>query len=380
MLRETWVEVDLDCIVENFTRMRERVGASLLVVVKANAYGHGAVAVSRALERAGVAMLGVAFAGEAAELRGNGIESPILVMGHSSSAEIEHCVRMGVDVAVSTPTDIKSCARAALATGRLANVHLEVDTGMGRLGVFAGSVLECARLIASLPGVQFRGLFTHFASADQPDLRDAEAQLAAFASCVQELEELSLRPPKVHCANSPAALRLPAARFDMVRVGITIYGLSPEAWYKPPIELRPALVWKARLASVRELPAGHGVSYGSEFRLARDGKIGVLPVGYSDGFRRSPKGVNSVLIRGQEFGIAGRVCMDLCMVDLGTACDFEPGAECVLLGAQGGASLSAFELARRWETNQYDVISSIASRVPRHYLSSNTAPSNPAST
>ncbi|MDQ3701032.1 MAG: alanine racemase, partial [Chloroflexota bacterium] len=374
--RATWMEVDLGAIAGNLARLREIVApAAVLAVLKADAYGHGAVRVARTAVQHGAAMLGTAVLSEAATLRSGGITAPILVMGYTPAWQARDVVRLDVAVCLSSldaSLDLAhSLSRAALALQRpAAAVHLKVDTGMHRLGLRPEDVVPFARQVAALSGVRIEGLFTHCATADAADLGYAREQLQRFQDVLASWMAAGLpRPRYVHAANSAAALRLPEARFDLVRPGIALYGLQPSEAAPLPEGFRPALALKTQIAHVHDLPAGEPVSYGNTWVTPRPSRIGVLPLGYADGLRRAPATWGDVLIRGQRAPLVGRVCMDMCMVDVTDIAGARPGDEVVLIGEQGGGRITAEEVATRLGTINYEVVCQILARVPREIVS-----------
>lgn len=372
----TWVEVDLAATQNNLRRMKALTRTRVMAVVKANAYGHGAVEVARAAASAGADWLGVARAPEGLALRAGGDAPgrvstlPILVLGYTPPDLAAEAIGADLTLAVFDVEDAKAYAAAARALGRRARVHVKVDTGMGRLGVLPEDAVEFTRAARALEGVEVDGVFTHFAGADVADPSSARRQLAEFETVLAALDESGLRAqgaPLVHAANSAAAIALPAARYDLVRMGIALYGLHPSGDVPCPPGFVPALAWKAIVTQVKTLPAGHGISYGSEYVTKETETIAVIPVGYADGFRRVPKNVNEVLIHGQRAPVRGRVCMDQIIAGVSHIPDVRAGDEVVLVGKQGGETMSAEEVARRWGTINYDVTSGIMARVPRVY-------------
>jgi alanine racemase len=261
---------------------------------------------------------------------------------------------------------VEAASSLAQQTGEPARLHLKVDTGMSRLGVQPEHAVHLARLIARTPGVVFEGLFTHFARADEPDSTATKEQEDHFQSVILELESLGLRPAFVHAANSAASLSRPSAWLDLVRAGISLYGLRPSPLTPFPPELRPALSWKTVLSQVKVLPAGRGVSYGHLYTTSGQERIGTLPAGYADGFRRVAG--NQVLIGGRRAPVIGQVCMDQVMVQLDEIQAAQPGDEVVILGKQGGEQISAEEIGERWGTINYEVVCGIGVRVPRIYI------------
>jgi len=369
--RPAWIEIDEGALANNVRQIRRLIGPQRLLagVVKANAYGHGAIPVARQILAAGADRLAVATLSEALELRTAGIDAPILVLGYTPPRQAAEVVRAGVTATVYDVETAQALAEAAAQQGVRAAVHVKVNTGMNRLGLDpedAPAFLEALRAMATL---EAEGVFTHFATSDT-DRAFALVQAARFGAMIAALEAAGLRPPLVHAANSAATLTLPETHFDMVRCGIALYGLDPDEEMTPlPAGFRPVLSWKAEVAQVRTLPPGAGVSYGLEFVTRRSSTLAVIPVGYADGFPRRPLTWGGVLIHGKEAPIVGRVCMDQSLVDVtDIAAAGEPvrqGDLVVLIGRQGEAAISAEEAARRIGTINYDVVSRILARVPR---------------
>jgi alanine racemase len=366
MTHLTWVEIDLGAITRNTQRLVAlAAGAQLMAVVKANAYGHGAAAVGRAALAAGAAWLGVARAGEGLDLRAAGVGGPVLVLGYTPPALAAEALAAGLSLTVFDLESAAAYAALGRSQGRPARVHVKVDSGMGRLGVLPEAGLELLRALGRLEGLVVEGLFTHLAASDVADPAFTHKQVSVFAGMVDGLTAAGLRPRYVHASNSAAAIAHPAARFDLVRSGIVLYGLDPSDDVPCPPGCEPALAWKASVAQVKTLPAGHGVSYGPEYTTPAPETVAVLPVGYADGYRRVPKNVNQVLIGGTRAPVRGRVCMDQIVVGVSGVPGVRQGDEVVLLGRQGGEQMSAEALARRWGTINYDVTSGILARVPR---------------
>ncbi len=369
--RPAWIEIDEGALANNVRQIRRLIGPQRLLagVVKANAYGHGAIPVARQILAAGADRLAVATLSEALELRTAGIDAPILVLGYTPPRQAAEVVRAGVTATVYDVETAQALAEAAAQQGVRAAVHVKVNTGMNRLGLDpedAPAFMEALRAMATL---EAEGVFTHFATSDT-DRAFALVQAARFGAMIAALEAAGLRPPLVHAANSAATLTLPETHFDMVRCGIALYGLDPDEEMTPlPAGFRPVLSWKAEVAQVRTLPPGAGVSYGLEFVTRRSSTLAVIPVGYADGFPRRPLTWGGVLIHGKEAPIVGRVCMDQSLVDVtDIAAAGEPvrqGDLVVLIGRQGEAAISAEEAARRIGTINYDVVSRILARVPR---------------
>lgn len=368
--RPTWVEIDLSAIANNTRQVKSLVGSavSIMASLKADAYGHGALKVARTVLLNGASMLGVATVSEAAPLREAGINAPILVFGYVPPWQMREAVRLGLTITLYARESAQALSRAALALKRTVNVHVKVDTGMGRLGIRAERIEEIVALmqeVQALPRLGLEGIFTHFAIADSVDLTHARMQLSRFLDVLEAVERRGLLPPLVHAANSAALLKLPEARFTMVRPGVALYGLDPSEEVRLPGGFRPALSFKTQVAQVKDIPAGESIGYGGTYVAEEATRIAVLPVGYADGFRRGPTNWGTVLIHGQEAPIVGRVCMDQCMIDVSEIAQVRAGDEVVLIGQQGQTSLSAERVAQRLGTSNYEVVSAILARVPR---------------
>ncbi|HEX8682547.1 MAG TPA: alanine racemase [Ardenticatenaceae bacterium] len=368
--RPTWIEVDLSAIAQNARRLKELVGpeVALLAVMKADAYGHGAVKVAQTALNNGASWLGVAAFPEAQLLRDAGIDAPLLVMGYTPPWQARAALRLDLRVTLFSLDVARALSKAAVALEREARVHIKVDTGMHRLGLFPGEVLPFIRSIRDLPGLIVEGLFTHFSVADAGDEFYREytrEQLRRFQTLLDELKAAGVHTPIVHAANSAATLTVPEARFDMVRPGIALYGLAPSPEVPLPSGFRPALSWKTQVAQVKELPPGSYVSYGATYRTEEACRIAVIPVGYADGFRRAPANWREVLVRGQRAPLVGRVTMDQTMIDVTAIPGVRQGDEVVLIGPQGNDRITAEEVAERLGTIPYEVVSEILARVPR---------------
>jgi alanine racemase len=360
----TWTEIRLSAIEHNLHQIQAEAGVSVMAMVKANGYGHGAVQVSRAALHAGAVWLGVARFSEAMVLREAGITAPILLMGMIMPGEIEQAIAERVTLNVYSYESADLLRTRAREIGKPVAAHLKIDTGMGRLGVFPEEAVGLAQYAVEGGWVHLDGLFSHFAMADIYGNDLTHVQIERFKTALNSLNEAGIQPRWVHLSNSAGALTVPDARFNLVRPGTAMYGIWPSAGAPNAGGLEPALAWKASLASSKALPAGWGVSYGQEYHLDQDEIIGVLPVGYADGFRRMPG--NEVLIGGRRQPIRGRVCMDLCMLHLPEAMPM--GAEIVIIGQQDKESIRAEEVGSRWKTGAIDVTSTIAARVPRIYV------------
>jgi alanine racemase len=360
-----WLEIDRGAIIENVNQLLKLTGVRLMAVVKANGYGHGITEVVRIAVSAGATYCGVARVEEAFELRRAGIEAPILVLGYTPDKNLVDAIGRNVSLTIFHPEQVEALSAAASVAGRPAIVHVKVDTGMSRLGAPPALAYQLLGRLTETSGVEVEGIFTHFARADEPDDPTTTLQERKFLDLLAEIEVAGLRPPITHAANSAAALTRSSTHLDMVRIGIALYGLNPSPAVPLPDGFRPALTWKAHLTHVQKYPAGTGVSYGHIYKTRGEERIGVVPVGYGDGYRRV-KG-NTVLIHGRHVPVVGRVCMDQLMVRLDDVPQAEVGDEVVLLGYQGDKHLYAEEIAACWETINYEVVCGLGARVPRVY-------------
>jgi alanine racemase len=360
----TWVEIDLGAIENNLRSISQLSGTQVMAVVKANGYGHGAVPAARAAIRGGAVWCGVARLEEALELRKAGLDCPILLLGYTPPARFAEAILNHISITIWDADQARTLAAAGLRVGEPARAHIKVDSGMSRLGVQAE---EAPQFVATLPtqGLLLEGLFTHFARADESDLSSVQAQEQRFGLAIEALEAAGALPAWVHASNSAASLTRTSSKYKMVRAGIAIYGLHPSGQCMLPDSFLPALSWKTVLSQVKLLPPGRGVSYGHTYVTQNQERIGTLPVGYADGFRR--KAGNIVLVGGKRVPVIGRVCMDQVMVQLDSVPDAKSGDEVVLIGRQGEAKLAAEDLAANWGTINYEVVCGIGARVPRLY-------------
>jgi alanine racemase len=369
-------EIDLAAVRANVRALRDRTpGAALMAVVKSDAYGHGAVPCARAAVAAGATWLGTATPEEAFALRDAGLSPEqvrIMCWLWTPGGPWQKAIEADLDVSVSGTWALEEVREAARAAGRPARVQLKADTGLGRNGCqhadWAGLVTEALR--AEAEGlIRVTGLWSHFACADEPGHPSIAAQLDRFREMVAHAERLGVRPEVRHIANSPAALTLPEARFDLVRSGIALYGISPSAEIGTPVDLglRPAMTLSASLALVKRVPGGHGVSYGHHYVTPGPTTLGLVPVGYADGIPRHASGTGPVLIGGKWRTVAGRVAMDQFVVDLGGD-EPEVGSEVVLFGPGDRGEPTAEDWAQAAGTIAYEIVTRIGTRVPRVYL------------
>lgn len=372
VMRASRAEIDLTALAGNVASFRRHVRreTEIMAVVKAGGYGHGAGQVATAALGAGATRLGVAYVEEGVQLRQAGLKVPILVMGTPFADQAELFFNHGLTPTVYNEEQALVFSREACRRGTPLNVHVKVDTGMGRIGVFPPrEAVELIARLAEVPGLGIEGLFTHFATADEADLSFARQQLTLFQELLSALDKRDLRPPLVHAANSAAAIVLPESWFDLVRVGISLYGCYPSGEMdRKGIILEPVMSLKSRVAHVKNVPAGTTISYGKTHITPQATRVATIPLGYADGYNRLFSNRGEVLIRGKRHPVIGRVCMDQFMVDTGKDPAITRGDEVVIMGRQGGEEISADEIATALQTISYEVLCAVSKRVPRHYL------------
>jgi alanine racemase len=378
-----WAEIDLAAIAHNIRELRRitRPQAELMVAVKANGYGHGATAVARTALANGANQLGVARIEEGIELRRAGIDAPILVFGYTPAHLVPEMIAHDLMASVFSLESARAMHAAVPGNATLV-IHPKVDTGMGRLGLLPdaqrcrldgaaeglGAIDEVAG-IANLDRLRLDGLWTHYASSDEKDKTYTRMQLEAFNGFARQVEERGISIRCRHSANSGAIIDLPETHMDMVRAGISVYGLYPsQDVNQGRIDLQPAMTLKARIVHLKTVPAGTRISYGGTWQAPKDTAIATIPVGYGDGYSRGLSNRGEMLVNGQRAPIVGRVCMDLTMIDVGHIASVAIGDEVVLIGRQGEATISAEAVAAAVDTINYEVTTSLTSRVPRVFL------------
>ncbi len=370
MPRPTVAEIDLAAVVHNLRALRAHITPRVEVMgmVKADAYGHGAVAVGRALTLEGVRRLAVAVVEEAVALHDAGVAGRLLVLGAPSERQAEEIAGYGFECVLSEMAFARALDRVARRMERRVPVHVKFDTGMGRIGFRMERAEEIVAEIARMPGLQLEGVMTHFAVADELGGEAyTRAQIRAFHALRKRILAARIRPPLWHCANSGATFLYPSAHMDCVRPGIALYGSYPSEEVPHFADLRPAMTLKTRIAQVRDLPPGATISYGRTCCLARRSRIAVLPIGYADGYSRANSNRSQVLVRERRAPVVGRVCMDMMMVDVTDIPDAAPNDEVVLYGRQGVAEIPIHEVARNIGTISYEIMTSVGFRVPRVY-------------
>jgi Alr-MurF fusion protein len=346
--------------------LKEMVGekVALMAVVKADAYGHGAVAASRTALANGAQYLAVASVSEALTLREAGIRAPILVLSYTSSYNVLQAIRQDITVTVYDLELAQDYDQFAREVGGRLRVHVKIDTGMGRLGVMPEDAVSFFRHMTTLRYLDVEGIFTHFSMADEDPAYTAE-QIKTFKNVLSPLRAAGFNFKYIHAANSAAILAAKDSWFDLVRAGVAMYGLSPSDTVPVPENFQPVMSWKTVIAQVKTLPPGSPVGYGQTYHTRGEERIAVIPVGYADGFRRKPQNWQQVLVRGQFAPVVGRVSMEKTTINVTHIPDVTIGDEVVLLGKQGENQITAEEVARWLGTNNYEVVCNVLARIPR---------------
>ena len=371
-MRSTVATIDLDALAWNYQALRSRIGnAQMLAMVKANAYGHGMVGVSRVLEHLGVEMLGTAFVSEARELRTAGITVPIMVLTQVEPHEAEEAIELNLVLVVGDLSQARALAVAARERGAVANVHVYVDTGMCRDGVRAHDAAAFVRELQSVEGLSCTGVCTHFATADDPHNPFLREQLSTFQHVIEQCADVGCSFASVHAANTGALWQMSDTHFTMVRPGLSLYGYATDQ--SPVVPLRPVMRVSSTVVSLRRVWPGDTVSYGRRYMVTEEATIATVPIGYGDGYMRALTGSAMCLIRGKRYPVVGTICMDEIMVNVGNDA-VELGDEVVLCGVQhhaaGGGAIDIDELATWAKTIPYEITTAISARVPRLFTGS----------
>jgi len=372
--RPTWAEISLTALKHNYLTIKNHLtpGAQLMAVVKADAYGHGAVECSRTLESIGADWFGVALVEEGVELRRAGIARPIFCLGGFWRGQAEDVVTHDLTVAVFRLDQAEELDAKARDAGRIANFHLKVDTGMGRLGLRLDEVAEFARALEPFHHLKLDGVMTHFADADGDDPAYTDAQIARYDEAVRILRELGFNPSWRHLANSAGIHAYPQSHGNLARAGATLYGLARDVLSSKlePFDLQPVMSLRSRVVMLKTVPARTQLGYGCAFTTRRASRIATTPIGYADGLRRAHSNNGRTLVRGHFAPIVGRVSMDLTIIDVTDVSDVEVGDEVILIGEQNGLRIAAADLAQQIGTISYEIVTGISARVPRVYVNS----------
>lgn len=377
-LKRTWAEISLDNLEHNYRALRARTpqGCKFLGVIKADAYGHGAVPVSGTLSELGCEYLAVSNLEEAVQLRRGGIRTPILILGYTPPEYADTMVFMDLTQEIHSIDYARALEERLRGTNYILNVHLKLDTGMGRIGFLAyGDHSELPQLAAfsQLTHLRVEGVFTHFSVADsrrEDDERYTALQYARFCDALAELDSYGIRPTLRHCANSAVTILHPEYSLDMVRGGIALYGCAPDVDCEGLLDLRPVMTLRTTIAQIRDVAAGTPISYGRTFTAPRDLRMAVLPIGYADGLSRGLSGKVSFRLRGQDVPVIGRICMDMCMVDITSVSDAKTGDELTLFGYdEDGVRVPVERLAQASGTISYEILCTLSKRIARLYYS-----------
>ncbi|MDP5276322.1 alanine racemase [Chengkuizengella axinellae] len=369
--RPTWAEISLDALHHNLIRFQEFLPhqMEIMAVIKANAYGHGAVEVAKQAISSGAGYLAVAFLDEALELRSAGITAPILVLGYIPSDAIHLAIEHNITLTVFQDEMIDALSK--IKKDKPVKVHIKIDTGMGRLGVrYENDAIPFIKKVLKLDDViEIEGIYTHFANADEEDKTYTLDQYKHFKSIVDYFEDKNIHFSKIHTGNSATAIDLPDCSYNMVRLGISMYGIYPSAEVDhQQIDLKPVMSLKTKVVMSKVLPPHSGISYGTKYFTKDDEQIATLPIGYADGYSRMLTGKADVLIRGRRVPVIGTICMDQCMINVTELEDVKSGEEVVLFGKQGNEQIPVEELAEQLDTINYEIVCMLSHRVPKVYV------------
>ncbi|GAK57238.1 alanine racemase [Candidatus Vecturithrix granuli] len=370
--RPVWAEIDLDHVAHNIREFQRITPphTQLMAIVKADGYGHGAVEVAKAALEAGASRLAIAFLEEGIVLRRKELSAPILILGVSAPDTEKAALEHDLTPTICTVDSAQRFSQAAATLGKTIRFHLKLDTGMGRIGVRPEQLKELLEALQHLPNLEMEGVFSHFSKADEKEKTYTQMQLHRYHECLNMIHAAGFRPTIRHLANSAGTMETSEAHFDLVRIGISLYGFYPsDEVDKTTVDLRPVMRWKTRIAHLKMLPTGERVSYGGMFTTRRPTMVATLPLGYADGFRRRLWTKNwHVLVRGQRAPILGKICMDMFMVDVTDIAGTSIGDEVVLIGSQGENTISADDMANALETINYEITCLVGKRVPRIYV------------
>ncbi len=370
-IRPVWLEINLDAIAHNIKKIRQIVGKNtrIIAVVKANAYGHGAIEVSETLLENGVTMLGVSVIEEGVVLREAGIKAPILILGLTMNDQLESLVAYNLIATVCRLKTIQSLSRIASAKKKTARVHIKIDTGMGRLGIPSGDTLNFIKTIDQIKNIEIEGIFTHFAAADTQNVLYARNQFEKYKKALLQLEREGIDISLNHVASSATILNSSCFHLNAVRPGITIYGFFPSPKDKRTVQLRPTAEFKTKIVLLKKVPAGRSIGYGGTYTTSKPTRIATLPLGYADGYSRLLSNKGKVLVGGCRAPIIGRICMGFCMIDVTHIGGVQVGDEVVLWGKQGSEMISAQEVAQDIKSIVNEVICMVdKARVPKIFI------------
>lgn len=376
MNRPVWAEVDLDAIAQNILTVKKWIGkdTNIMAVVKANAYGHGAIPVAATCLAHGVDSFAVSILAEGLELRQSGFQQPILIMGYTPPEGNQLLIENQLSQSIFSLEQAIALSQKAEQLGVKVAVHLKIDTGMGRVGFFAHQFTEILA-VCQLPGLIVEGIFTHFAAADTTDSTYTKKQLSIFNQLINQLASEGIKPRHIHAANSAGIIQYPETHFNLVRAGLMLYGMYPSAEVKNQqlLQLKPAMTFKAKIAFIKNVKKGTSIGYGCTFTTERDGVIATLPLGYADGYSRHLSNCGKVLVNGKIAPVVGRVCMDQIMIDVTHLPEVKVGDEVILFGHDSkGTALPVEKIAQLAQTINYEIVCQVSYRVPRRYFASDS--------
>ncbi len=366
-LRPVWAEVNLQTLRENFVKLQAYTRSEMMPIVKADAYGHGVIPVVKTLMASGANRFGVALVEEALEIKAVFPEVTVMVLGATELDQADTLVKEEIIPAIFRLSQAQALSEAAVKQNRTARLHIKIDTGMNRIGFRERDFADIMK-IAALPNLFIEGIFTHLATSDQRDLSFAREQLNRFQSLYNRLKKAGLTIPIRHAANSAAILQFPESHFELVRVGISLYGFSPSSQMSGAVDLEPVMAWKAKVSHVKSIKTGESVSYGRTFQAAYPTRVATIPVGYADGLRRALSNQGEMLMHGKRSSMIGRVCMDQTMLEVSKIPGVQVGDVVTILGKDGYDHITATEMAEWLGTISYEVVCGISKRVPRVYL------------
>ncbi|MPQ44583.1 alanine racemase [Clostridium tarantellae] len=370
-IRPVWAEIDLDAIAYNMKQVKNLVGnKEIMAVIKANAYGHGAIDIAPILLENGATSFAVAMITEAMELRHNNIEAPILILGYTPLEFAQEIIENDIEQTVYNLEYAKQLSNIAIDLGKKAIIHIAIDTGMGRIGFLPNkNSLELVKEICSLEGIEVKGLFTHFATSDEENKEYTYVQFSKLKMFYNELLKMGITIPLKHVANSGAIIDLPDTYLDAVRAGIILYGYYPSNEVKKDkLNLKPVLTLKTKVAHLKELDKNMSISYGRTFITSKKSKIATLPIGYADGYSRLLSGKAKVIINGHFANVIGKICMDQCMIDVSHIENVTVNDEVILIGEKENLKITVDDIAESMGTINYEVVCMLKKRIPRVYV------------
>lgn len=369
-LRPAFLEINLDNIKNNYEKIRKAIGGNteIMAVIKANAYGHGSISIGKELERIGVNMFAVSILSEAIELRNEGIDSNILVLNYTPKSQFIRLLEQNISQSIYSYNDAKELSKLAIKEGKVANIHIKIDTGMNRLGflVEEESVGEIEK-ISKLENIKIEGIFTHFACSDEKNKDFTRGQYKKFKWTIDQLEKRGVYISKKHISNSAAVADLPEYNLDIIRPGLILYGYYPSEYVSKELKLKPAMALKARISHIKTIKKDQGISYGQNYITHKETKVATIPIGYGDGYSRMLTDKSYVWVKGKTCKIIGTICMDQMMIDVSEVKDLNRGDEVVLFGYEDDHP-KVEDIAEKLNTINYEIICMMNRRLPRIYM------------